>query len=206
MDKQKRFRDTSLRLQSYDYSKPGFYFITVCTYQREHHFGTVNYGEMILNESGIIANEFWKNMEHRFPQCRTHTFVVMPNHIHGIIEILPISKPVGSIHESSPPAKNKSYSKPAGSIHELNLLRVNEQSDVESNRKRRRKMIIPMVVGWYKMNVSKQINLIRNSPGVHIWQRNYYEHIIRDQTSFEIISEYIRYNSQKWNRDRFMVN
>jgi len=95
MDKQKRFRDTLLRLQSYDYSKPGFYFITVCTPQREHLFGKVEDGEMILNECGIIANKYWKNMEHQFPQCRTHAFVVMPNHIHGIIEILPISKPVG---------------------------------------------------------------------------------------------------------------
>ena len=202
MEKQKRFRDTSLRLQSYDYSKPGLYFITVCTHQQEHIFGQVEDGEMILNECGIIANKFWKNMEHRFPKCRTHAFVVMPNHIHGIIEILPKSKPVWMIHESSQSIINQSNSKPVGSIHELTLRSMNNV-EIESNRKKRRKMIIPMIIGWYKMNVSKQINLIRNTPGFRVWQRNYYEHIIRNQAAFNNISEYIRYNPQKWDRDRF---
>jgi len=92
--------------------------------------------------------------------------------------------------------------KSEGTIHELSL-RIENNSDIESNRKKRRKMVLPIIIGWYKMNVSKQINLIRNTPGFRVWQRNYYEHIIRNQAAFNNISEYIRYNPQKWDRDRF---
>lgn len=202
MEVQKRFRDASLRLLSFDYSQPGFYFITICAKNRAHIFGNVQNGIMKLNPLGNIANEYWGHIEQRFSPCQLHEFVVMPNHIHGIIEIISNPKPVGMIHESSQIENDLSNSESVGTIHELSLPSI-DNSNNESIRKKRRKMMIPMIIGWYKMNVSKQINIIRQTPGQPIWQRNYYEHIIRDQQSLDSISEYIRLNPQKWKRDRF---
>ncbi len=204
MEKQKRFRDSSLRLQSYDYSQIGHYFITICSKNREYIFGDVQNGNMNLNSFGNIANEFWGQIEHRYPQCRLHEFVAMPNHIHGIIEIFSNPKPVETIHELTRSQNDQSNSESVGTIHELSL-RNTKTSNNESNRKKRRKMLIPLIIGWYKMNVSKQINIIQQTPGQSVWQRNYYEHIIRDKKSFDNISEYIRMNPQKWNRDRFSI-
>lgn len=80
-------------MQSYDYSQPGYYFITICTRNRKHIFGNIQNGNMKLNPIGNIANEYWGQIEQRNPQTRLHEFVVMPNHIHGIIEIISIPKP-----------------------------------------------------------------------------------------------------------------
>ena len=212
----------------YQDSISGFYFITICTHQREHLLGRIENGDMILNRNGSIAHQYCEKIDVRFPRCRTRAFVVMPNHIHGIIEIISNSNPVRMIHESSPINGNNKISKPVRMIHESSLPTNRESSpiignnkisnhvgsiheltlrdhnpDIETNRKHRRKMIIPMVIGWYKMNVSKQINLHRKTPGSRIWQPNYYEHIIRNQTAFNNITEYIQNNPSTWNLDKF---
>lgn len=161
----KRFRNTSLRLKGYDYSNPGFYFITICTKNRESIFGEIVEDKMVLNENGYIAHDFWHEINNRYNICITHSFVVMPNHIHGIVEI--VSKP---------------------KIHGQNS---------------RRRMTLPLVIGWYKMNVSKRINILRGTSGFPIWQKDYYEHIIRDEESKYHISEYIRRNPEFWEKDRF---
>jgi REP element-mobilizing transposase RayT len=189
-------------VQSYDYSQVGHYFITICTKNRENIFGDVQNGNMDFNSFGKIANEYWEQIGLRFPQCRLHEFVVMPNHIHGIIEIISNPKPMETIHELTRSQNDQLNSEYVGTIHELSL-RNTKPSKIELNRKKRRKMMIPMIIGWYKMNVSKRINIIRKTEGYSIWQRNYYEHIIRNQKSFENISDYIRRNPQKWDNDRF---
>jgi REP element-mobilizing transposase RayT len=156
----------SIRLHGYDYSRPGVYFVTLCTHSKEFLFGTVVDGQMKGNGCGEIVSLYWNHLPKRYPQVRLDSFVVMPNHIHGIVEI------VGAIHESplihEPPGGGAIHQSPgAGAIHESPL--------------RRRTMLLSKIMGYLKMNTSKRINEIRGTPERPVWQRNYYEHVIRDE-------------------------
>ncbi len=174
----------SMRLQGYDYSSPGYYFITICTNQKEYVIGDVTKGEMQMNECGILALYYWKRIDTRYPNTILHEHIVMPNHIHGVIEIVNANPFVGAIHESP----------------------LQRNINPELYRKHRRKMLIPKIIGWYKMNTAKQINQIRKTPGTKIWQRGYYDHIIRNEESLFYIREYIKTNPMNWNKDRFYQN
>jgi len=174
----------SMRLQGYDYSTPGFYFITICTNQKECLFGGVVNGKMYMNECGVVALDYWKRIDTRYPNTIIHEHIVMPNHIHGIIEIVNVNPFVGAIHESP----------------------LQRNANPELYRNHRRKMLIPKIIGWYKMNTAKQINLIRKTPGTKIWQRGYYDHIIRNEESLFHIQEYIKNNPMNWNKDRLYQN
>ncbi len=111
----------------------------------------------------------------------------MPNHIHGIIVITNDDNPVGSITVGSIPVE---------SIHELTLQELH-------GRKQCRLMTLPKIIGRFKMNSAKLINIIRNLPGKPVWQRNYYEHIIRDEISLRHIRNYIRNNPNNWKEDSY---
>jgi REP element-mobilizing transposase RayT len=173
----------SIRLQSYDYSSPGHYFVTICTINREMLFGSVKNGQMFLNSLGKIAHKYWLRMPINYEYSRLHAFVVMSNHVHGIIQIS--QKPNPSV----------------GAIHELPL-RMGKM-DQETYRKRRRKMYLSKIIGWYKMNVSREINSSLRFAGNSCWQRNYHEHIIRDQESLNKITEYIEMNPGLWEKDKY---
>jgi REP element-mobilizing transposase RayT len=77
----------SIRLKGYDYAQAGLYFITICTNHRQHIFGEVLNSQMILNDTGKVADECWQAIPQHFPNAILHEFVVMPNHVHGIIEL-----------------------------------------------------------------------------------------------------------------------
>ena len=170
-DSQKHHR-RSIRVPDYDYSQPGAYFITIVAWRRESLFGEIINGEMQLNNAGQIVWDVWQSLPARFPQITLGTAVVMPNHFHGIV----------IINET-----------PVGVIHELPL-RV-------TNQKERRRMTIPLVVGYFKMNTAKRINKILNSEGTPVWQRNYYEHVIRDDEEHNRIHLYIEVNIDNWVND-----
>jgi REP element-mobilizing transposase RayT len=148
---------------------------------------------MILNDVGKIADEYLKNVSGKYTQSRVHEFVVMPNHVHVIIEITDGgARDVGAIHESPLP-QPESPEQPLSSKPELPL------------RDQRRKMLLSKIVGWFKMNVAKQINSIRKTKGTKLWQRNYYEHIIRNEKSYHNIADYIINNPADWKDDKFFV-
>jgi|GEM_PF-7055626 len=86
----------SIRLKNYDYSQEGMYFITICTLHQEHLLGNISDGKMILNENGNIANDFWLQIPENFPNVQLDEYIIMPNHIHGIIT-------VGAIHVYTTP-------------------------------------------------------------------------------------------------------
>ena len=174
----------SIRLRDFDYSSPGEYFVTICTHQRECLFGDVVGGEMVLNEIGEIAAKYWYQIPGRYENVVIDAFVVMPNHVHGIIGI-----------EFNPDRDKQ----PVGAIHELPL-QVGD-TDFETFRKQRRQMLLSKIIGWYKMNVSKQVNILLNNTGNPFWQRNYYEHIIRNEKSYLRIQNYIINNPSKWGDD-----
>ncbi|MBL7074123.1 transposase [candidate division KSB1 bacterium] len=169
----------SIRLKEYDYSQAGVYFITICTKNRECLFGRVVNGLMELSPFGVIAHQFWFEIPKHFDNVELDEFNAMPNHIHGIIEI----------------TSDNQIAYNVGAIRELPLpkLPIHVQ---------RRKMLIPRIVGYYKMNTAKRINQMRNTPGIPVWQRNYYEHIIRNEDDLNKIRRYIINNPIKWESDR----
>jgi putative transposase len=173
-DLQKHHR-RSIRLPDYDYSQPGVYFITLVTRGRECLFGEIKDGEMHINEAGQIVWNVWGSLPVRYPQIGLGAASVMPNHFHGNI-IIHETATVGAIHELPLPSPST---------------RVTDQME-------RRRMTIPLVVGYFKMNTAKQINKILDSEGVPVWQRNYYEHIIRSEEEYSRIQQYIETNVQNW--------
>lgn len=171
------FNRRSIRLPEYDYSWQGEYFVTICVHARECLLGKVVNGEMVVNEFGQIVQRCWKELPSHYAQLSLGEWVVMPNHMHGIL----------IINDADVEAI------PVGVIHELPLH--------ESPMYKRRKMLLSKIIGRFKMNSGKQINLIRNLPGSSVWQRNYYEHIIRNGKSYIEIENYIRNNPLNWHTD-----
>jgi len=166
--KQNQHYRKSLRLRDYDYSQSGAYFVTICTKGRQLYF------EEFPALQQVVQTQ-WNGLKIRFPEIELDEFVIMANHIHGIIFI------AGAIHES--PLHG------VGATHELPL-------------RYRQKMLLPKVIGYFKMNTAKPINQILNRTGQPFWQRNYYEHIIRNEKELKRIREYIQNNPLKWELDR----
>ncbi|PCH76577.1 MAG: hypothetical protein COB98_05855 [Flavobacteriaceae bacterium] len=215
----------SIRLKGYDYASAGLYFITICTQNYAHLFGEIKNGAMIQNRLAAIITESWDAIPHHFPNTKNHEFIMMPNHIHGIIEILDTnentteeigqfkspSKTIGSIirgfkigtkkgfraffistGEKSFALKEAAYKKGKKSF----TLKENERS--ENEYKKGERFFAPTTTTTAEMNILKKIDFDKS-----IWQRNYYEHIIRDDNAYQNISNYIINNPKKWAEDKF---
>ena len=136
-------------------------------------------GKCKLNEAGKIIQSVWEGLPHSYEGLELDAFIIMPNHVHGVILI---SAQVGAIHES-----------PLSSIGKPPAI-VDRVSD-------RRRMLLAKLVGRFKMVTAKQINALRGSSGQTLWQRNYYEHVIRDDRSLNRIRQYIADNPAQWEFD-----
>ncbi len=168
----------SIRLKDFDYGQEGLYFITICCQNREHLFGEIVEGEMQLNDIGRVAEQCWNTIPKHFENVSLHSFVIMPNHVHGIIEII---TNVGAKHFS--PENNEHWAK-----------------DISPLPKGTSKTIGSIVRG-FKIGVTKWAR--QNTDIYQVWQRNYHEHIIRNENSYYRISEYIESNPKKWEDDCF---
>lgn len=187
----------SLRLPDYDYSQPGAYFVTIITRQRECLFGKIVNSKMQPNEAGKIVWDVWKSLPARYPHISIDAAVVMPNHFHGIviIEEYPANSPsrVGAAVHELPLHETPLHETP---LHETSL---------QERMKERRVMTLPLVMGYFKMNSAKRINELLKSPGIPVWHRNYYEHIVRGditnspEKTIDAIRKYIHYNPSRWN-------
>jgi len=158
----------SIRLKEYNYSQEGWYFVTICVNKRKHLFGRINISGMILNTFGMIVKHYWSNIPKRYPNVRIDQYIIMPNHIHGIIQILKDGITVEAIHESP------------------------------QHIKHRRKMLLPKIIGYVKMNSAKSINKLRGKKGIAVWQRSYWDRIIRNEQELNRIRQYIVDNPVKW--------
>jgi len=190
-----RHHRRSLRLRGYDYSRAGAYFVTLCTRQRECLFGDVIDDAMVLNEHGRVVQAAWNALPTHYPRVDLDAFVVMPNHVHGVIL-------VGAIHESPSmacPSLGVSLhgEAGAGAIRESPL-----HGQWRDEVARRRRMTIPLIVGRVKSTSAIQINVTRGTPGVPVWQRNYYEHVIRNDDDLNRIRQYIADNPRNWPSDQ----
>ncbi len=174
----------SIRLPDYNYSRSGAYFITICTQNRECLFGNVADGKMILNEFGYIVKIFRMEIPQHFQHVKLDAYVVMPNHVHGIIII------VGARH--AVPLRH--------AVAQHNAMPIHQSPKYEQFGKPV-SCSIPTIIRSFKSAVSKQINQIRKTPGIPVWQRNYYEHILRDKLDLHHIRQYIMDNPINWEKD-----
>ena len=158
----------SIRLRGYDYSQAGLYFITICTHERLPLFGEIVDEKMIQNEMGMMAEKCWYAIPNHFPRVMLDAFIVMPNHVHGIITV--------------------------GENNHLPL---------QSKPKHGTSRTIGSIVRGFKIGVTKWF---RSNTDVHVvWQRNYYEHILRNEAAYLKIAEYIQTNPQRWEEDIYHI-
>ena len=205
----------SVRLRGYDYAQAGAYFITICTHERACLFGKITDGKMILNDAGKIANDEWLKTPELRKNVELDAFIVMPNHIHLIILInrrgvlnTPLNDPNSGV--SNMPSKNNDtgtgvlntpLNNPNSPNDDLNTGVLN--TGVYNTPLRSPSQSIGAIVRGYKSSVTKQINILRDCNECLVWQRNYHEHIIRNEQSYQTISNYIINNPSKWNDDKF---
>lgn len=184
----------SIRLKGYDYTQAGAYFITICSHQREHVFGEIVNGEMKLNKFGLVAKQQWEKLPERFPNIELGAFILMPNHEHGIIQI---------IERERRGTADTSRKGIAGNLR--NLDEDSSRYALTKNQQKFGKMIpnsIPTILRSYKSAVAYRINLMRGVKAAPVWQRNYYDHIVRNEKELELITKYIDYNPLNWQLDR----
>jgi putative transposase len=196
----------TIRLSGYDYSRPGEYFITICTQHRFCLFGEVVNGSMILNRNGQIAKSEWIKTAEIRENVELDAFIIMPNHVHGIIRIINnIPNHVGAYGNTPPQDGNTPPQDGNTPPQDGNTPRINDQKSQnknESNKFRSPSKTIGAIIRGYKSAVTTKINSEDRLPGRKIWQRNYYEHIIRNDQALNRIREYIIQNPMNWADDR----
>jgi putative transposase len=164
-------RRRSIRLPGYDYSQPGAYFVTVCTRDRECVLGEAVEGEMQLDEAGRVVADTWNWLGRQYPYVELDEWVIMPNHLHAIV----------IIHANPADEPSRGGSRTAPTLP--------------------RRKPLGRLIGALKTVSAKRINELRGTPGGAIWQRNYYEHIIRTEAELQAIREYIAHNPLSWEID-----
>ncbi len=207
----------SIRLKEYDYSRPGFYFVTVCIFKRECLFGEIINGRIHLSQYGEIVSTKWFGLSGHFGYVIPYEFIIMPNHIHGIINI---NEPAeagsprsgtgefekrlskcdkGLINTGSHPPKDIKISNVhENQIHEkINMSRetIKVGGDIPHQQE------LGKIIAYFKYISTKHVNMVRKTPGMKLWQRNYYEHIIREENELTNVQQYIIKNPQKWEFD-----
>jgi putative transposase len=163
-----RHRRRSIRVPTWDYAQQAWYFVTLCTTGREERFGVIADGMVTLSAAGrIVEDEWWETLARR-RSVRLDDYVIMPNHMHGILIINEDSDAV-----------------PSPSITGL----------------RSPSRTLGAVIRGFKGASTARINVLQGTPGAPVWQRNYYEHIIRDDRDLDRIRTYIAANPARWHED-----
>lgn len=175
----------SIRLPNYDYTQAGAYYLTIVTHNRESLFGEVVDGEMKLSVFGQIAQREWERLPKRFKPIELGAFVVMPDHVHGII-ILHNGRGTADFSKQddlqvprrapTSPTTTERFGKPVPDS-------------------------IPTIIRSYKSAVALRVNYARSGDSKPIWQKNYYEHVIRDERDLQAKWDYIEANPANWEDD-----
>ncbi len=195
----KKHHRRSIRLKGYDYSKPGMYYVTIVTHNHKCFFGKIENGKMILNEYGEIAQQCWTEITRRFPNIEIDEYIIMPDHIHAIIKIT--NPPVGTTLAVVP-------DKTDGAVVPDKIIN-NFGTYTDTNITDTKPPSLGDIVGAYKSIVSNKCLLVfkqKNQYMGKLWQRNYYEHIIKNNTRLSRIRKYIINNPANWNNyDEFFL-
>jgi REP element-mobilizing transposase RayT len=167
----------SIRLRNYDYTQAGAYFVTICVQDRECLFGEITNRVMRLHDAGNIVAEQWIKTGDIRDTVELDAWTVMPNHFHGIIVLIDTAR--RGTARRAPTCRaptTERFGKPvSGSL--------------------------PTIVRAFKSAATKNVNILRNTPGNKLWQPNYWEHIIRNETELQRIREYIHNNPARWHED-----
>ena len=170
-----RHHRRSIRLKGYDYSKNGAYFVTICSHNHECIFGRISNGKMRLNSYGEIVQKCWDDLPNHYLNIKLDVFVIMPDHVHGIIFV-----------ENDPDYYAGAGFKPAPT-------RGSKLTKIHG---------LPEVVRAFKTFSSRRINEHRNTLGLRVWQRSFIDRVIRNENELARRREYIMNNPLKWELDR----
>ena len=171
------------RLPEFDYSQPGSYFVTIVTQARRLIFGEIFNGEMAVNELGKIVAQTWFEIPGHFPTVELGEFVIMPNHIHGIITIVDEATHASQLHRDA------------------SQLPGNEGLVTPGRPQGPSPSSLGAIIGSFKSASTKMAHRQANYEYKTLWQQNYYEHVIRDDKDFESIHAYILANPMNWEKD-----
>ena len=185
----------SIRLQGYDYSQLGFYFVTLCTYQRQCWFGDIRDEKMHLNQIGKLVRYEWLKSSLIRQEIELDEWVIMPNHLHGIVIITENYKDTQkqNFHEMK---------RLKGELQQIKgeQIKGERRSPLQGIAKQKPRSLTSLI-GGFKASVTRQINQLCNHQNPPIWQRNYYESIIRDEQHLNYVRQYIHNNPQAWTND-----
>jgi REP element-mobilizing transposase RayT len=220
------YRIASARLSGWDYRNVGAYFITICTHNREHYFGECKQGKMKLSIAGMIAQGCWYQIPFLNPHVSLGAFVVMPNHIHGILILdemendgRDVGRDVGrggvetfdsnvsNVNLSNVNTSNKSSNvnhdlKPNDITNSDGVLVNNDHKNLFYQNISPKSGSVSRIIQQYKTVCTKHIRLACPEIGFE-WQTRFHDHIIRNDMSFKKISDYIKSNPKNWKDDKF---
>ena len=174
-------RKSSPRLQGYNYALAGYYFLTICTAGREPRFGSVQSEQMVLNAAGKVIGQSWLDLPNHYSHLALDEFIVMPNHLHAIIIL---QEGGGRDRFINLSLQNPSIQKSGED---------GAQSSIQKD--------LSEIIRGFKTWSARKINELEGTTGTSVWQRSYYDHIIRDEKSLDSIRVYIRENPLKWALD-----
>ncbi len=176
-----------------DYGSNGFYFITICTAGRRHYFGEIQNNEMMCSEIGIMARKYWDEIPEHFPFVKLHNHVVMPNHIHGVIQI---AKSVLNVETQNFASLPQRANPPMSCTNQF----TNPHHRHTKNQFGPQSKNLASIIRGYKIGVTKNA---RNVNPDFKWQARYHDHVIRNEEEFHKIQNYITNNPVNWKEDRF---
>ena len=195
-----KYRSESHRLKDWNYANPSVYFITICTQERLYLFGEIKEGILILNENGgIVENEINKSIDIR-KNMVFHNYVIMPNHVHFLIEILNVDTQDVDTQDVDTQDVDTHSSAYNNNNNKTNI----DNNTIHTHSRaylRRMPKSISSFVAIFKSVTTKQINDLRKTPHEKIWQNNYHDHIVRNENSFNHIATYIDNNPLNWEND-----
>jgi REP element-mobilizing transposase RayT len=199
---QTKHKRRSIRLPQYDYGDTGAYFVTICTHERVCLFGQVDTyeGAMTLNALGRVVWDEWENTVILRDYVTLDRFVVMPNHVHGMIWITDSNNQWENITENIDISD-------VGAQRDINVPDVGAWRAMPLQRKFSKPIphSLPTIIGAFKSAVTRKINQHRNTPGALVWQRNYWERVIRNENELNATRMYIATNPARWQQDKLYV-
>ncbi|MBD3379532.1 MAG: hypothetical protein GF408_03610 [Candidatus Omnitrophica bacterium] len=192
----------SIRLKNYDYTQQGAYYMTICAGDRKCVFGDVRDGEMVLNDAGMMVDKWWRELTSKYSMIKIDEYKIMPNHIHGIMMI------VGNDGNNDVGADLCVRPDNGENIKHHDVVKGRTRDIKGQTRRSAPTPTIGTVIQWFKtMSTNEYIKNIKskNWPAFNarLWQRNFYEHIIRDESDLNRIREYIINNPANWERDEY---
>jgi putative transposase len=195
-------------MKGFDYSFPGAYFVTVVTRQRKYLFGEVVNDEMQENQYGKIVRQTWIDLTSHYLLVSLDAFVIMPNHVHGIL-VINDSRDESPYNVEPMPSRSIVWGEIVSDAYITNpdesdgIMMPNCRGGSSTHPYKMIHHGLPEFVRAFKSFSARRINQLRNMPGVAIWQRSFYDRIIRNEWEFHNIRDYIQTNPQRWQEDKY---